>query len=343
MEDVARAVGLSRAAVSMALRGDPSIPDATRERIIAAAQRLGYRTNPLVSALMSLQRRRRPLSQTAPVIAVLSAHPPSRPWHSIGAYRPMHEGMQQAAELLGVKLAAFPFGPEGLTAERLRQILHTRRIDAAIIAPLPHQQREIALDLSRLAVVGLGMSVRSPTIERVANDHFQSALLAMQRCHDLGYRRIGFLIAHETSDRLDHRWLSGILTGQHLLRLPAPIAPLIAPTRNDVIAAIPAWAKRQRPEVVILGSNEASIVEALPRDVAWVDLAVDDPTGFRTGIYQNGALLGRRAVELALARLQAGQFSPLEEEHLHLIAGRWVPGQTAPGPGRPRPLTASRT
>ena len=335
MEEVARAAGCSRAAVSMALRGDPSIPAITRERIIAMAQRLGYRRNPLVSALMSLQRRRRSLSHAVPVIAVLSAYPPSTPWQAIGPYRAMHEGLQEAAAQLGVRLAEFSFGAGGLAPERLQQILHTRRIDAAVIAPLPNQQHEVTLDLTHLAVVGLGMSVRRPTVERVANDHFQSALLAMRQCHALGYRRIGFVISHETSDRLDHRWLSGILAGQHLLGLATPVALLITPTTEDLVAALPAWLRRQRPEVVILGSNEAAVAAVIPARVGVVDLAVEDPLGTRTGIYQDCALLGRSAVELALARLQANQFGPLAEEHLHLIAGRWVPGQTARGPGLP--------
>ena len=64
MEDVARAVGYSRATVSLALRGDASIPEKTRQRIAKVAEKLGYRTNPLVSALMSLQRQRRYAGRT---------------------------------------------------------------------------------------------------------------------------------------------------------------------------------------------------------------------------------------------------------------------------------------
>lgn len=40
--DVAKAVGLSSAAVSMALRGSPGVSEETRERVAKAAERLGY-------------------------------------------------------------------------------------------------------------------------------------------------------------------------------------------------------------------------------------------------------------------------------------------------------------
>lgn len=43
LRTVAEAVGLSPTAVSLALRGDSSIPVETRQRVIAAAQSLGYK------------------------------------------------------------------------------------------------------------------------------------------------------------------------------------------------------------------------------------------------------------------------------------------------------------
>ena len=52
MQQVAVHAGVSRSAVSLALQHHPSIPASTRERIRAAAQELGYRPNPLVTALM---------------------------------------------------------------------------------------------------------------------------------------------------------------------------------------------------------------------------------------------------------------------------------------------------
>lgn len=80
MQDVARASGYSRAAVSMALRGDRSIPEATRNRIRAVADRLGYRPSPLVAALMSRRRKGRTVSGATTAIAYLTSHPPENPW-----------------------------------------------------------------------------------------------------------------------------------------------------------------------------------------------------------------------------------------------------------------------
>jgi DNA-binding LacI/PurR family transcriptional regulator len=50
MEDVARAAHCHPSTVSLALRGHARIPAATRERVTAAAARLGYRIHPMISA-----------------------------------------------------------------------------------------------------------------------------------------------------------------------------------------------------------------------------------------------------------------------------------------------------
>ena len=52
LEDVALKAGVHRTTVSLALREHPRIPAATRMRIKAIAAKLGYRINPLVSALL---------------------------------------------------------------------------------------------------------------------------------------------------------------------------------------------------------------------------------------------------------------------------------------------------
>ena len=53
--DVAREAGLSQSTVSRALRGDPRVTAETRERVLAAAQRLGYTPNALGRNLVAAQ------------------------------------------------------------------------------------------------------------------------------------------------------------------------------------------------------------------------------------------------------------------------------------------------
>lgn len=338
MQDVADAARCSRAAVSLALRGDRSIPEKTRERIIGIAQRLGYHTNPLVSALMTMRRQGRPASSATAVLAYLTSHTVDNPWRKHGAYVGMYGGAVERGAEIGYRVEEFNVAAPGMTPTRMRDILLARAVHAIVVAPLPHHDTKIRFDFSSFAAVGLGLSVHEPAIERVANDHFQSATLAVDECVKLGYRRIGLALSRETSVRLEHRWLAGyqFAIAQHGLGDAVP--PLMPQTSDELPAAIPTWLKRHRPDVVIFDNSYPDQIGAVPSDVGVVSLSLDSSRDAVSGIYQNYALLGRVAVEHAASKLYTNSFGVLDEPHVHLVAGKWVHGTTTPGPKRRRPM-----
>jgi len=78
LQDVATRVGVHRTTVSLALRDHPRIPAATRERVKTAAAKLGYRSNPLVSALMKSRRSGRAVKHVA--LAYVTNYPTRFGW-----------------------------------------------------------------------------------------------------------------------------------------------------------------------------------------------------------------------------------------------------------------------
>jgi LacI family transcriptional regulator len=174
------------------------------------------------------------------------------------------------------------------------------------------------------------MSVTHPVIERVANDHFQSAVLAVQRCRDLGYRQPGLVLSQETSHRLDHRWLAGY---RHAMAYYFPKIPprmLMTELTAELAQAVSGWERKQKPDVVIYGNSEPALVRAIRAHR--VNLAVENADDGCSGIFQNYEMLGAVAVEHALARLQTNRFGPIACAQLHLVEGIWIAGNTAPGP-----------
>ena len=73
MQDVARAAGVHQTTVSLALRNDPRLPAATRERIQAHAKKLGYRPDPMLAAL-NFYRASRHAVKAPPTMAFLFNH-----------------------------------------------------------------------------------------------------------------------------------------------------------------------------------------------------------------------------------------------------------------------------
>jgi LacI family transcriptional regulator len=173
-------------------------------------------------------------------------------------------------------------------------------------------------------------------LERVANDHFQSAALAVERCVELGYRRVGLALCRETSLRLDHRALAGYEFALGRLGVETRLPPLQPQTDAELLPALAPWLRQGKPDVVIFDNSYAESQAAVPAAVGFVSLAVDRPDDPVAGIFQNYPLLGRVALEHVAAKLYTNSFGSLEESHLHLVAGRWVGGRTAPGPRRRR-------
>ena len=336
MKDVAMAAGVSRSTVSLALRNSRSIPPATRQKVFAVAGQLGYKANPLVSALMSSLHARR-VSQKHTVLAYVTTDPEFAPWRSFAMFIEMREGADQRALDLGYRLEEFALRAPGMTPQRYVQMLKARGILGLLVAPLPHQERTIELDFSDFAVVGIDMSVSSPPIERVSNDHYQSARLAVQECRNLGYRRIGFVFSQELSERLEHRWLAACLLAREQAPPAQRVEPLICPGPGNIIPSLPAWYKRQKPDVVIMAELDPHGHYPLPARVGMVSLSLEEHAlGRLAGIFQDNRRIGEVAVEHLVARLERCEFGTDDRGRLHLVSGRWQPGLSAPGRGRNR-------
>lgn len=336
MKDVAKLAGVARSTVSLALRNDPSIPPATRSRIFAAAKQVGYRTNPLVSALMTALHSRR-TSDRHTVLAYVTSDPEFAPWRSYQMFIEMHAGARQRAIDLGYRLEEFSLSAPGMTPARYAQMLKARGILGLLIAPLPHDQREITLDLTGFTVVGIDMSVAAPKIERVSNDHFQSAMLAVEHCRRLGYRRIGYIISQELSVRLENRWLAALQFATQCGPARDRVQPLMPPLTEDIPGAIPAWYAKEKPDVVIMSELNPHGRYALPRKVGLVSLSLEEPSfGRVAGIFQDNRRMGSVAIEHLVARLERCEFGPDDRGRLHLLAGRWCDGSSAPGRNRDR-------
>ena len=336
MRDVAAAAGLSRSAVSLALQGHPSIPAATRERIVAVACRLGYRKNPLVAALMSVRRNRATGRPTRTSLAFLTCGSPADSWRQAGPIRRFHAAARARAVELGFSLDEFSLGDPAMRPERLGALLRARGIHGLLVAPLPGDQTRLNLDIAGFATVGLGMSVKEPGIDRVSDDHFYGAHLAFECCRALGYRRIGLAVAANISRRLENRWWSGFLLAQQFVPVRERIPALMPETRDDIPPLLNEWIARHRIEAVVFAIRDENKLACAPAGIGLVSLSVQDGSGKLAGIRQNERQIGEEAIELLVAKLHRWSTGVSESPRLHLVRGTWSEGLSAPGPGKNR-------
>lgn len=338
MKHVAQAAGVSVMTVSLALRRAPSIPEATRERVLAAAAKLGYRRNPLVSALMADLRAKAPQRTGAHTIAYVESYPPKMTSQQAGSLLRFRTGVVTRAEKQGFGVQFFRRGDGGLGEARLEQVLEARGIRGVVFAPFPQTGSELTQLWRNHALAALGYSLARPALHRAVNHQTHSIRLALAELQAVGYRRIGLVIRRHEDERTARNWLSSALLAQYDALGTDMAFPLLMPERVERRQVL-AWVKRERPEVVVTTEPElGTMLRAVrvPRggrlDFAHLHLTPD--IAGCSGIDQNNERVGEAAVDLVVEQLHRNSYGIPENPKTVLIEGRWVPGRTAPGPAR---------
>ena len=171
MADVAQQAGVHKTTVSLALRNHPSIPVATRQRLQALADKLGYRPDPALRVLTAYRRRAQPATE-APPLAYLTHWDSRDGWKVPRAQARFHAGAVARAGQLGYKLEHFWLGEPRLTHQRMSDILVARGITGLIIAAhLPEHDVPLQLAWPRFSAVRIDYYPHEPELHTVTNDH----------------------------------------------------------------------------------------------------------------------------------------------------------------------------
>lgn len=339
--DVARAAGVGVMTVSRALRNQPRVAARTRALVLSTAERLGYRPDPALSALVRYRHARQP----RPIHAAFAwLNPWPEPAH-LRRYRDFDlywSGALEAAGRRGFRLEEFAVDPE--SPERSAAVLRARGIRGVLLPPGPLAQAWVKrFPWDDFSVVNLSARPELPAMHLVTADQCRNARTAWHRLVELGYRRIGYAGTLWAENQTG----AGVLWAQHWCE-ELPRLPLCALT-EDQAASMPLladWLRIQRPDAVL--TNLAALPTWLrrlgvrvPRDLALASTTIID-CPIPAGIHQNPEEIGRAAA-LTLDSLLSDNDNGLPAVGRHLlIEGTWVDGPTAPGrPRTPHPPRSS--
>jgi DNA-binding LacI/PurR family transcriptional regulator len=337
LQDVATRAGVHRTTVSLALRDHPRIPAATRERIKALAAELGYRINPLVSALMQSRRSGRAVKHVS--LAYVTNYPTRFGWRPPHHDRPdFSPGAVERARDFGYKLEHFWLSEPGMTPDRFCDILSARRINGLIIGRLPPGQHQMELAWSRFSCVALGLTLRDPLLHHVTENHFDAAWQGMQRCRERGYRRVGFVFSEANdSPGVGDRWLGAFLAQQHAFPPAGRLPPCPAVPADE--AGFREWFRQVRPDALLANHGRPVLAWLkrmglrVPRDVGLIDLAGDHPELECAGVYHDPVKLGALAVEMLVGLMHRHETGVPDDRHEVLLNGVWRDGRTLPARG----------
>jgi DNA-binding LacI/PurR family transcriptional regulator len=333
MKTIAAEAGVTQATVSMCLANNPRIPSDTRARIRGIAERLGYRPNPYVSALMRVRRQGRTNSDR-PVLALVNGLEAENGWQTTSVtVRQMREGALERAAMRGYRAEEFWLHREGMSAERFSSMLHHRGIQGLLLGPLMAGAPPPALQWNNFSAVRLGVPLPSLTITSVCNDHFFSSLQVARECYRRGYRRPGLLLLRMHRQHFHARWDGGLLVGRHLIPKFQQAKTLVLEDWAQ-LEPIAAWLKREKPDVIVSPASDVLLAHLkqlglrVPRDIGLASLACPAVNHACSGIWQNGRLLGATAIDNIVSMLEYNERGLPEQTRVIMVEGVWNNGQT---------------
>lgn len=312
LTDVAKEAGVHHSTVSRALKHHPGIPEKTREKIMTVVRRLKYVPDPMLSSLAAYKNSQRPVGFLAN-LAWVTNFPTEGGWMEnphFPAY--LHGAKARAAELgYGMDTIWLP----GISAigKLPSQVLRNRSIRGLLLPPQPAPHSALELDWDDFSSVAFGFTLTQPALHNVAIDHFRSIQKLLRELHRLGYRRPRLILSVTKSDeRVSFAWSAGFHVGLQQVGLPSsdPIhltspdfrefAAAVKQSRADVILTTRGWATLARQQLPAAGLR-------IPEDIglAAVNFAATDKG--LGGIHEDGALLGKHAVEMLTGMLQRGE------------------------------------
>lgn len=338
--DIARSLGVSVSAVSLALAGRDGVSDALRERVLATAAQLGYRPN---ASAVALRTRR------SNVLGLLIRN--LRNPHFLDVIDGFDETCAKAG--YDVMVGSSRYDPE--REQELLDAFADRSVDGLAIAPIGASRRvRVWAKATGRPIVLLnanpGAAGGGRTAMTVRSDDVAAIDLAVRHLVGLGHRRLAMVAAPEdkTPDpvRLDRFTLLGRRLG---FTARAVVSELSEAAVREAVGRELRRAPRVRPTAVITNSDylaHAVYLAATDRGLRIpADLSVLGHDDLPTSASLSPALstiavdrreIGERAAGLLIATLRDGRpagRSITVPVRLRVRASTARPPQLSPGGG----------
>jgi len=327
--------------VAKALRGDPRISQETIAVINAAAQRRGYRPDPMLSALSSYRHRR--AASFRGVVGLLAPLPNQDRPGAAGPTVKIYQDLQLCADNLGLKIECHDISLPGLTGKRLSQILISRGIQGLLLAPIPSPGPYLNLEWEHFYTVAIGYSVLQPSAHRACFHQARSMRLHMNKLRSLDYRRIGLMLTWNGDLRTDHNLLGAYLAEQQEQPESMRLKPFLC-SENIEKDKVAKWLDVEKPDCVMtVGPAHLAIITELgysvPNDIGVSTYGWAKENPHIAGVDERWEALASTALDLLLQLMTQCELGIPAYPRYALIEGVWKDGSTvrSRSPGRPPP------
>lgn len=308
LADVAKAVGLHVSTVSLALRHHPRIPESTRRRVEAKAREMGYRPNPLVTALMRTRRR----AKAGSGLTNLAVIYPGRKVFYYPTTQVIHQSMVARAVNQGYALEALFVEDYGGEPKAILRILASRGCLGLLISDALPTNYLDKLELSGMSAVTFCFKWRRFTAVETHFEH--SVRLCLEAAEQRGLWRVGLVLPSLVEEKTLGAYSGTYLHWQHF-RARDRLPPLV----TDCEEEIRGWLQANRPQLVITNTTLKSMLGGIP------EFVLDRVSGAEgvSGVDARRDVLGAAAVDALIEQVQRGIYGEPSTSRLLLVDGEW--------------------
>ena len=333
MNDIARALGISKASVSFALNGSTKVSEDTRKKVFNTAKKLGYKKNPMLSAVLS-NLKSNDSGRFFGTIAIINANSKRDAFKRYPIFAKYVNGVKEQSQKLGFSTFEVWLHSPNFTPAKLKQIFEARGIRGALI--LGHTQSDIFTPeymevLRNFKLVSIGVKVKNSNIDCVCADKFRIAYHAMSNVLALGYKRPALVLSEEIDSIVEGRFSGGFMSAQLQLaeknRIPPFLKLNLAIKKPKIFSD---YIAKYKPDVILSFSEHTNeslerINAKIPSDIAQIRLESSSEINDWKAIDLNYEAVGATAMKQLADYINRPLKSELNDVSLMIIISpKWA-------------------
>lgn len=340
MRSIARIANVSTTTVSRVLSNHPNVHPDLRQRVLEAAQNIGYRPDPELRKLM-VHLRKQKVKRLQGVICSLEAKAWSQAtsWY----FRSLATGAKSKAEALGFAWDTFPLEEFFYNPLRSTRALYHRGVEGILLPPAPLQMYQpyqdylqSEHDLEKFSVVIATSTVIEPAFRSVIPHYFRNMVRLCEALLEKGYRRLGLAIPEDLDKRVAREYSGGFAAFHLTIKqsmLPPFLYTKLNSTASDDRRKLREWFHDFEPDALIIGSSILKqdfvrILNVQPGTTGIASVSVLDKSS--AGIDELPARIGSIAVEALGSMIIHHEKGIPPHPTITTVKGDWQDGPLLP-------------
>jgi LacI family transcriptional regulator len=306
LRDIAKEAGVSHVTVSKALKNDPKISKATKDKVREIADSLGYIKDPVLCSLSNYRwvSDEKKVQNSIAWLDFCDGNKTS----TAKVYNDIFESAKEQAIQYGFRLEIYQPLIENLKPQRLLNILQTKNTHGILLSPLAEPgDLNYTLEWDFFSVVSIGFSIRKPLFHSVMSSQHTSTFSAVNAVLDSGYKKIGLIIDSDTNERTRGQFLGGFLSCCTMRSEIEDFSILYIPINSknlDDTQRIKDWVDLNQLDIVIGSHNSHfELYNSRVKGIPYITLDYQLYPGMYGSVDQRLPDIGKNAVDLVISMI----------------------------------------